>query len=83
MLVDMWFEKLEAVRGISVEDVYKLVDAHMTDSKELSMGFQAVCEDVQLENTSRKIFCGTHTTMGFISAVNLVMQLVESEMKME
>ncbi|QQP34678.1 Hypothetical protein FKW44_022648 [Caligus rogercresseyi] len=36
-----------------------------------------------LETPAGQIFCGTHTTLGFSSAMNKVMQLVEADMKME
>ena len=36
-----------------------------------------------LETPAGQIFCGTHTTLGFSSAMNRVMRLVESEMKLE
>ncbi|QQP49808.1 Hypothetical protein FKW44_010601 [Caligus rogercresseyi] len=36
-----------------------------------------------LETPAGQIFCGTHTTLGFSSAMNKVMRLVEADMKME
>ncbi|KAI4826915.1 hypothetical protein KUCAC02_030345 [Chaenocephalus aceratus] len=36
-----------------------------------------------LETPAGQIFCGTHTTLGFSSALNKVMRLVEADMKME
>ncbi|QQP50342.1 Hypothetical protein FKW44_011324 [Caligus rogercresseyi] len=36
-----------------------------------------------LETPAGQIFCGTHTTLGFSSAMNKVMRLVEADMKLE
>ncbi|QQP38065.1 Hypothetical protein FKW44_018543 [Caligus rogercresseyi] len=36
-----------------------------------------------LETPAGQIFCGNHTTLGFSSAMNKVMRLVEADMKME
>ncbi|QQP51201.1 Hypothetical protein FKW44_012475, partial [Caligus rogercresseyi] len=84
MQVDMGFEILASVRGVSVEDVYKLVDVHMTDSTEHNKGFsKLLAEMYNLETPAGQIFCGTHTTLGFSSAMNKVMRLVEADMKME
>lgn len=46
MQVDMGFEILALVRGGSVEDVYKLVDAHMTDSTEHNKGFSMLLAEM-------------------------------------
>ena len=82
--VDMGFEILAAVKGVKVEDVYKLVDTHITDSTEHNKGFAKVLAEMyDLETPAGQIFCGTHTTLGFSSAMNKVMRLVESEMKLE
>ncbi|KAK1882685.1 ATP-dependent zinc metalloprotease FtsH [Dissostichus eleginoides] len=84
MQLDMGFEILASVRGVSVEDVYKLVDAHMTDSTEHNKGFSKLLAQMyNLETPAGQIFCGTHTTLGFSSAMNKVMRLVEADMKME
>ena len=39
--VGLGFEILAAVRGVSVKQVYSLVDTHMTDSTEHNKGFAA------------------------------------------
>ena len=84
MQVDMGFEILASVRGVCVEDVYKLVDTHMTDSTEHNKGFsKLLAEMYSLETPAGQLFCGTHTTLGFSSAMNKVMRLVEADMKME
>ena len=38
----MGLEILAAVKGVKVEDVYKLVDTHITDSPEHDKGFATV-----------------------------------------
>ncbi|KAJ8411822.1 hypothetical protein AAFF_G00154600 [Aldrovandia affinis] len=84
MQVDIGFEILALVRGVSFEDVYKLVDTHMTDSTEHNKGFsKLLAEMYNLETPAGQLFCGTHTTLGFSSAMNKVMRLVEADMKME
>ena len=40
-------------------------------------------EMYNLETSAGQIYCGTHTTLGFSSAMNKVMMQVESDMKME
>ncbi|KAK1878430.1 Dihydroorotate dehydrogenase B (NAD(+)) catalytic subunit [Dissostichus eleginoides] len=42
-----------------------------------------LAEMYNLETPAGQIFCGTHTTLGFSSAMNKVMRLVEADMKME
>ena len=84
MQVDMGFEILASVRGVGVEDVYKLVDTHMTDSTEHNKGFaKLLAEMYNIETPAGQLFCGTHTTLGFSSAMNKVMRLLEADMKME
>eukprot|EP00058_Branchiostoma_floridae_P018115 XP_002603604.1 hypothetical protein BRAFLDRAFT_93148 [Branchiostoma floridae] len=84
MQVDMGFEILASVRGVSAEDVYKLVDTHMTDSTEHNKGFaNLLAEMYDIEKPAGQLFCGTHTTLGFSSAMNKVMKIVEADMKME
>ena len=63
MQVDMGFEILASVRGVSVEEVYKLVDTHMTDNTEHNKGFsKLLAEMYNLETPAGQIFCGTHTS---------------------
>ena len=84
MQVDMGFKILALVRGVSVKDVYSLVDAHMTDSTEHNKGFAKILAEMyDLEKPAGQIFCGSHTTLGFSSVMNKVMRQVEADMKME
>uniref|UniRef100_A0AAV2MI12 Uncharacterized protein n=1 Tax=Knipowitschia caucasica TaxID=637954 RepID=A0AAV2MI12_KNICA len=56
----------------------------MTDSTEHNKGFSKLLAEIyNLETPAGQIFCGTHTTLGFSSAMNKVMRLVEADMKME
>ena len=84
MQVDMGFEILALVRGVSVKDVYSMVDTHMTDSTEHNKAFAKILAEMyDLEKPAGQIFCGSHTTLGFSSVMNKVMWQVEAEMKME
>ena len=82
--VDMGFEILAAVKGVKVEEVYSLVDTHITDSTEHNKGFAKILAEMyDLDSPAGQIFCGTHTTLGLSSGMNKVMRLVEPQMKLE
>ena len=82
--VDMGFEILAKVKGVSVEQVYSLVDTHMTDSTEHNKGFALLLSDMyDLDKPAGQLFCGTHTTLGFSNVMNKVMKQVEGDMKMD
>eukprot|EP00731_Ephydatia_muelleri_P017622 Em0010g720a len=84
MQVDMRMELVAAVRGMTVEEMYKLVDTHITDSTEHNKGFaELLAEMYNLEKPAGQLFCGTHTTLGFSSAMNKVVRMLEAEMKMD
>ena len=72
------------MKGLPVQEVYKHVDAHMTDSTEHNKGFNQILQEMYgLENPAGQLFCGTHTTLGFSSALNKITRLVETDMKVE
>ena len=72
------------MRGVKAEEVYKLVDTHMTDSAAHNKGLADLMAEMHnLETPAGQLFCGTHTTLGFSSAMNKVMRMLEVEMKME
>ena len=72
------------MKGVPVQEVYKHVDAHMTDSTEHNKGFNKILQDMYgLENPAGQIFCGTHTTLGFSSALNKTTRLFETDMGVE
>ena len=82
--VDMGFEVLAAVRGVPVKEVYSLVDAHMTDSVQHNKGFTDILQELySLEKPAGQLFCGTHTTLGFSSAMNKKLRQLEADMKMD
>ena len=84
MQVDMGMEMVAAVRGVKVKEIYKLVDTHITDSTEHNKGFaELLAEMYNLEKPAGQLFCGTHTTLGFSSAMNKVVRMLEAEMKMD
>ena len=84
MQVDFGFEILAAVKKEPVEDIYKMVDAHMTDSVSHNKGFAAILSDLyNLDKQAGQLFCGSHTTLGFSSAMNKVVKMLETDMKVE
>ena len=84
MQVDFGFEILAAVKNEPVEDIYKLVDTHMTDSTSHNKGFAAVLAELyNLDDAAGQLFCGSHTTLGFSSAMNKVVKVIETDMKVE
>ena len=84
MQVDFGFEILAAVKKEPVEDIYKLVDTHMTDSTSHNKGFAALLAELyNLDEPAGQLFCGSHTTLGFSSAMNKVVKMIETDMKVE
>ena len=81
---DMGMEVVAAVRGVKVEEIYQLVDTHITDSTEYNKGFaEHLAEMYNLEKPAGQLFCGTRTALGFSSAMNKVVRILEAEMKMD
>ena len=75
---------LAVVSEKSEAEVYEQIDAHMTDSTEHNKGFAEIMKDMyDLETTAGQLFCGTHTTLGFSSAMNKQLSLVERDMTLE
>ena len=84
MQVDFGFEILAAVKKEPVEEIYKMVDTHMTDSTSHNKGFALVLAELHnLAKPAGQLFCGSHTTLGFSSAMNKVVKMIESDMKVE
>ena len=80
----MGFEMLATIRGVPVREVYSLVDSHMTDSVGHNKGFaELLSEMYNLDKPAGQLFCGSHTTLGFSSAMNKMLRMVEADMKME
>ena len=59
------------MQGKEAKDVYKLVDVHMTDS----VGHN--------KSPVGQIYCSSHTTLGFCSALNKRVSAIEADMKVE
>ena len=77
-------EILGAVSNKPPADVYKLVDAHMTDSTEHNKGFAGLMADMyDLDTVAGQLFCGTHTTLGFASGMNKQLAIIERDMTLE
>ena len=84
MQVDFGFEILAAVKKEPVEDIYKLVDTHMTDSTVHNKGFADVLAELySLDKPAGQLFCGSHTTLGYSAAMNKVVKMIETDMKVE
>ena len=82
--VDLMFEILAAVKKQPVEELYKHVDTDITDSTEHNKGFNKILQEMYgLEKPAGQLFCGTHTTLGFASAMNKVTRTLEQDMKVE
>ena len=84
MQVDMGMEVLAASKGLTAREVYQMVDVHMTDSTEHNKGISPLLAELyDLDTQAGQIFCNTHTTLGFSSAMNKVMRTIESDMHLE
>ena len=82
--VDFGFEVLAKIRGVETKEVYKEVDVHMTDSVEHNKGIAKVLQELyNLDKAAGQLFCGSHTTLGFASALNKVVASIERDMKLE
>jgi hypothetical protein len=74
--VDFGVEMLAAVKKEPVEDIYKLVDAQMTDSTAHNKGFADILADLyNLDQPAGQLFCSSHTALGFSSAMNKVVKV--------
>ena len=69
-------------KGISVEEVYKLIDTHMTDSVEHNKGINKVLQEMySLDKPAGQLFCGSHTTLGFSNSMDKEVGRIEEDMK--
>ena len=65
-----------------MEEVYKLVTTHMTDSVQHNKGFSKVLQEMySLDEPAGQLFCGSHTTLGFSRAMDQLVGKVEEDMK--
>ena len=80
--MDHAFNCLAVSRGIPVEEVYSLVDTHMTDSVQHNKGFNKVLQEMySLDEPAGQLFCGSHTTLGFSNAMDSWVGKIEEDMK--
>ena len=81
----LMFEILAAVKGSTAKELYtEMIDVHMTDSTEHNKGFAAVlAELLDLDDAKGQLFCGAHTTLGFSSAMNSRLSVIERHMTLE
>ena len=78
------FQILAAVSDKSKKEIYEQVDALMTDSTEHNKGFAEIMKDMyNLDTAVGQLFCGTHTTIGFSSAMKKQLALVDRNMTLE
>ena len=60
------------------------MNVHMTDSVEHKKGIAKVLQELyNLDKAAGKLFCWSHTTLGFSSALNKVVASIERCMKLE
>ena len=79
--VDFGFRCLAAVKDMEVAEIYSLVDAHQTDSVEHNKGFAKELQELyDLDSPAGQLFCGSHTTLGFSSAMNKIVSRLELDM---
>ena len=82
--VDFGFEVLAKIKGVETKEIYKEVDVHMTDSVEHNKGIAKVLQELyNLDKPAGQLFCGSHTTLGFASALNKIVASIERDMKLE
>ena len=66
------------------EDIYKVINAHITDSTDHIKGFAKILADLyNLDTPAGQLFCGTHTTLGFSPSMCKRVSAVEASMKLD
>ena len=84
MQTDFAFEVLSAVHGQPKEEIYKMIDTHMTDSTDHNKGFAKILADLyDLDTPAGQLFGGAHTTLGFSHAICTQISAIEKDMKLE
>ena len=84
MQTDFAFEILSAVHAKPKEEIYKMIDTHMTDSVEHNKGFAKILADLyDLDTPAGQLFGGSHTTLGFSSGICRQISAIEKDMKLE
>ena len=84
MQVALIIDILAAVKGVPREEIYKLIDCHMTDSVAHNKGINLVLAAIyDLDEPAGQLYCGSHTTLGFSAAMNKVVSILERDMGIE
>ena len=66
------------------EDIYKVINAHITDSTDHNKGFTKILADLyNLDTPAGQLFFGTHTTLGFSPSMCKRVSAVEASMKLD
>ena len=80
----MGLEILSAVSGVPVAELAGQVDTLLTDSTEHNKGVNIILQELyNLEKRAGQIFCGTHTVLGFSSAMNSIVLKIELKMGLD
>ena len=81
MQVSMGLSMVAAVRGVTSDELYKMIDTHMTDATEHNKGLAEVLQEMyDLDRPAGQLFCSSHTTLGMASAMDKVTKMLEEEM---
>ena len=81
--IDHGFHCLAIAKSVPVEEVYAMVTTHMTDSVEHNKGFNIILQEMyNLDEPAGQLFCGSHTTLGFSSAMDKMIGVIEHDMKL-
>ena len=76
--LEMGLEILSTCSGVSVKELLQQVDTLLSDSVEHNKGVNIILWDIfNLEKAPGQLFCGTHTVIGFASAVNKVVRNIK------
>ena len=72
------FEIRGAVSNKPASEIYQLINCHITDGADHNKGFAAIISDIfNLDTQAGQLFCGTHASLGFSSALNKVVTALE------
>ena len=78
------FDILAAASDFTSEELYGMVDMHMTDSTSHNRGIaDSVAVKLNREDTAGQTFCTSHTTLGFDREIKTIVHDVEEKLGME
>ena len=79
---DFAFGMLSAVHSKGKEEIYQMINTRMTDSVDRNKGFAKILADLyNLDTPAGQLFGGTHTTLGFSSAMSKRVAVIERDSK--